>query len=904
MLLGNAEKKLANVFGPISETPVAQQALADLAEHLSHPEVARLFIVDGKPTFDYAEQTLFPAVMADKMKILEGLPPKELEPVTQRVSRNLNSTHELYQLFAPEARQPIQEAFQAAQAERQSFFEGLTKQRGDLTEAEIASLSERLGPQDIHNLNAEIRGAILSNIEMSEARKGSILRKMGMSEGVAEDGTLLSTRDPTGLRSLFPSQDMESQAQQLIDKYYIKRPSKEAVIPEPIRLLKRFVDKQTAAREKMENDMLSQLVDNEVDTQLADMGLSNRDPELIKIAKNAARQVVGSATEKVAKGKSGKGLLGISELKPSAGSLDSEGNASIAMGRTVIKINPAQIQADAKRIAEANVKIDINLPEALDYLASAQKTQTRFLTAYDNALSAGRVRETDAKVLKSTGETVFNEIENLVLNTVPKIKENYGELKDIFNHSRDVYQKTLPLLATKKAHGLDEYLVSNEKILQRAFDSAEHLNQLKTLLQNTPQSEDMLMRGTIDWLRNKKVVGDNGLVDPKRIRAVLDKNQNIVNALPENIRAKLQNEVGLADSYVARLAELDTREVAAKDAELTSLLNKAARPSADPRQALATALKDPAIMHKLVNQMGKDPDMLAALRRSVWDMATEAAQKGVTNEAGKVQYGNLKSFIDNNESSLKILFNDTEHLKNLKMVADIQRRSTAFASVTGNIPLFETIDAQLKRTLGFGVQFATTTAREGLTGRISPESALLAFMLRFASSTENQLYNRLFTKALEDPSFAQSITHISTPEQGKKAAAKLEGIGINLKTLFNDPLAATSPKIAQQSLRQELPHEQIQDQQTRIGNMKDLPVVPRGTSAQQMLKALPPAPATRGLGQEAGYRFPIAPPGPPPSSVGQIPLMYPAMFPNDPISGLLQQRQAQIQGGQRPVPGQ
>jgi len=32
--------------------------------------------------------------------------------------------------------------------------------------------------------------------------------------------------------------------------------------------------------------------------------------------------------------------------------------------------------------------------------------------------------------------------------------------------------------------------------------------------------------------------------------------------------------------------------------------------------------------------------------------------------------------------------------------------------------------------------------------------------------------------------------------------------------------------------------------------------------------------------------------------------MYPSMFPNDPISGLLQQRQAMVQGGQQPVSGQ
>ena len=55
---------------------------------------------------------------------------------------------------------------------------------------------------------------------------------------------------------------------------------------------------------------------------------------------------------------------------------------------------------------------------------------------------------------------------------------------------------------------------------------------------------------------------------------------------------------------------------------------QAARADADPRQILTKALSDPASMRTLVNQFGKDPEMLAALRRSVWDIATEGATKG------------------------------------------------------------------------------------------------------------------------------------------------------------------------------------------------------------------------------------------------------------------------------------
>jgi hypothetical protein len=66
-----------------------------------------------------------------------------------------------------------------------------------------------------------------------------------------------------------------------------------------------------------------------------------------------------------------------------------------------------------------------------------------------------------------------------------------------------------------------------------------------------------------------------------------------------------------------------------------------------------------------------------------------------------------------------------------------------------------------------------------------------------------------------------------------------------------------------------------------------------GQTAAQMLKAQPPAPATRGT--NFNPRLPTTP-AVQPGQQQQVPLMYPAMFPNDPISGLLQARQAQIQG--------
>jgi hypothetical protein len=64
---------------------------------------------------------------------------------------------------------------------------------------------------------------------------------------------------------------------------------------------------------------------------------------------------------------------------------------------------------------------------------------------------------------------------------------------------------------------------------------------------------------------------------------------------------------------------------------------------------LQKALADPATMRTLVTEFGEDPEMLKSLRRSVYDMATQGAQKG----------GALKGFLDQNEKSLKVLFGDS-----------------------------------------------------------------------------------------------------------------------------------------------------------------------------------------------------------------------------------------------------
>lgn len=867
VMLKRAEQKLANVFGPIAESPEAKDALAKLQAALNDPRVAEHFLVNGQSTLDAAEQTMYGPLLAEKAKILNLLGPAELTSVKARIAENQQRFTALMDSFQPEARRPIEEAFRAAQADRQGFFEDMLRQQKDLTAAEIESISQRLGPQDINNLNNELRGVIAGGMEMDAQMRTKILNRMGLRQGTTPEGLPMPTREEG--KSLFPARDMEAAATALVNKYKIERPSLRAAVPEPIRLLDRFITSQKISRDKMEKDMMGQLVDQSITEQMLNFGTALPADFQKALRSEIMRTVRGES----AKGGRGKRSITASDL---ASKPDAAGNITIPSGIPGKKftINPEQIKADAKRIAEASTQIDINLPEALDYLASAQRFRNDSLFSYNRAMQGGRVRLTDADRYMKTGDAVYKDIEGLILNHVPQIQQNYQGMKSVLDDYRAGYEQALPLLIAQKARGGESYLLPNEALMQKAFSNADNLKQLQLTLGNSPQAPDLLKRGAIDWLRTKGVVNQQGLVDPAKIRSVLDKNQNIVNALPPELQAQLKNEVSLAEGYVTRLGELDQRMVAAKNTELDTMLSKASRPDSDPNTVLAKALQDPATMRTLVDHFSNDPESLAALRRSVYDTATQGAEKG----------GALSGFLDKNEKSLKVLFRDTQHFNDLKTLADMQRRVNAFADVTGQIPVFEATDDKMKRLFGFGIQFATTTAREAAVGRISPETGALALMLRLGGKVESQLYQRMFTKALEDPKFASSITHIGTPQQAATVNGMLQNIGIDLTKVYDAP-RAPAPTMSQRVLRQEGAKALQPEQEARPA-----------PTAEQMLKALPPAVPSRGYTNQMRV-------GPPPSNpgggLGNVQLMYPAMFPNDPISGLLKQRQAQLTGQQK-----
>lgn len=868
IMLARAKSKLAQTFGDVESSPEAQQALKAIEQIMADPRFANSGL-----SLNTAEATMDPATLRQAATVMGEMSATELQPFRERSNKNVLAFEEVLRDLSPKSQIAVGEALRAAQAERAALFTDLASAKQNLTEAEIQSAAQRLGPYNMDRVNDELRGALLANMEMDAKMRMNVLSRMGLRQAFDANGVPMSTREEG--KSLFQAYDVEAAANNLLKKYSPERPSMRTQLPEPLYMLKNFIDQQSVGRARLEDQMIKQLTDQTIETQIASSNLQGlisgpKATEATADSANKALKSVRFITNLLVKSaREGKKLTAkeqaILKAEGALARTDEKGNIEFKVGVDKFTVNPKQIVDDAKLIASENTKLDMNLPEALDYLAAAARFRNDSIARYHDSLRKGTSRLTDAQRILDTGNTVFKDVEDFVLTSIPKAAKEYDAMKAVVSDYRAGFEQNLPLLISRQK--ADRFTLGNEQIMENAFKSAENLRQLQVALGGSPRLDEFLQKGAIDWLRRNNIL-KNGTVDSARLKGLLDKNKNLVEALPANVRQLLDNEVQLADDYIKRLGEIDERAALIADNELDSMLAKATRADADPTDTIMAALRDPAKMRKLVDTVGQDPDRLNALRRSVFEVATEGADKG----------GALLGFIKNNRPALEVLYKNSGHLADLEKLADIQRRVFALRDVTGKIPDFLSTDERMRKAFGFGLQWMTTTAREAATGRINPTTGALAFGVRLAGALETKMYKRMFQKAMEDREFANSLTNVGSQEDVRRLANNLTKIGIIPRyTMF------VGPRSAAQDIREE----------TRAPEaMAPAPAEPvsRGT-ARDMLRALPPAPPSRGLSprmpafnpQQNRPQMP-QPPAP------LAPIDYSALFPNDPLGKMIQQR--------------
>jgi hypothetical protein len=154
---------------------------------------------------------------------------------------------------------------------------------------------------------------------------------------------------------------------------------------------------------------------------------------------------------------------------------------------------------------------------------------------------------------------------------------------------------------------------------------------------------------------------------------------------------------------------------------------------------------------------------------------------------------------------------------------------------------------------------------------------------------EEDLQNKMMVRALTDPKVAEALSNAKTADQGKLLLREVQSLGYLSRALMAD-IGVTSSQLAMGD--REFP---VQDRQSSpIGASSSVApssaAAPRPETAAALLKKMPPAPQTRGLPSTMSPRF--APP--PPATAPAAPGMYQMLFPDDPISKMLNQRQQPV----------
>jgi hypothetical protein len=903
ILVARGSKKLKESLGAAADTPEGKEAIARYEQILTdYPQLTA-----AGYEANIVEQVMDPALIAKMEKAISSLPADSPAQKTLReqVAKNEAALASLYDNLTPEANMELQAALSQVQKQRQELFDSFAANRTDVTEEELTRLSMFYGPLNPDKLNGELRGILQAETELDVNMGKKILSRLGLGQGTDKNGLPIPVRDEKG-QSLFPASNVEQPAVDLLD-YYDKLLKGRTTMStemrsfiaksEPLNTLRKNVTAKIKARDEMERTLVDDLLSNKIDEQLDNSPIMARikmvaetgaapetvakELETLNNIKGLAKLLTKSQQKGVPLTKAEKARL---EAESGFGSLiiPETGEVRIRLGNETLSFNPKTIAEDARRIAAANNTVDMNVPEAVDYLEAAARFRNQALDKHNSVLAGKRAtRVIDADQYLKLGNKVFDDFEKMILNNVPRLKKEREVMKMVMDDYRIVYEQRLPLILGRRVNegGTTRYATPNEQVLAVAFKSAEDVRNLSALIGNNQLGIDLLEKGTLNWLQSKNIFDKSGvtegLINPKKINDVLQKNQNIISALPKQVQDTLRNEADIAVNVSRRLGEIKDQEIVAQDIEFDNFLKTVLRPGTDNEIILTKALNNPIEMTKLVNVLKGDPDKLAALRRAVFDITKEGTFTG----------GSLKKFMELTNKSLKVVFDET-HLKHLTALADIQERNVALKNVTGMNPRFESTSQMFQRMLGVSIPGLMTYGRDVTGTRISPEGAGISLGVRFFSAMEEDLQNKMLVRALTDPDVAKALVNPKNANDAKLLLREVQSAGYLSRALMAD-IGLTSSQLA------------MQDRQLPIEGMEELPVVSRGTTAATMLKEMPSAPQTRGL--------PNMRVGPPPvaSGVGgQVPLMYPAMFPDDPISALLLQRQAQMQGGQTPPPGQ
>lgn len=443
-------------------------------------------------------------------------------------------------------------------------------------------------------------------------------------------------------------------------------------------------------------------------------------------------------------------------------------------------------------------ELTITFPDAVRLLGKAQLSlnETRRRYSKIGPIDFGR----DLNYLKQQ-EELYNRVRTFIGQSFPQkdIQKFLKDYDDTFSNVKNQFVIS-GLSLGKTGEG---FATTNEAFANSILKSVENLKTMNSFFK-TPKGHVTEYVNSLEQAILLKMAGKKGLDDfvnnPEAFKRELDKiiaDKKIYNNLPEALKSRLKNY----DSMLTKtLQKREAVREQAQNIEQTAFM-KATEPYFDgktvPKNAymgdlIAKGFRDPNLMRQLVRAseqvtrkkqkgLGKE-DVLNPLKVEIFKFIEREMMKGFDDPESLLKFVTHPKI----QSTLKQVFTPSE-IKNLEMIAEAHRRVYFSGPVRGKA--FEKVkafDDRFRDLFGFGVQTLESSARAAfITQKMSPSNMLTFLGARFLSRNQIALYEALMYRAITDPKFAKKLLEvrgdINSPDYLEKVQRIAAEAGINVK---------------------------------------------------------------------------------------------------------------------------
>jgi len=423
----------------------------------------------------------------------------------------------------------------------------------------------------------------------------------------------------------------------------------------------------------------------------------------------------------------------------------------------------------------------------------------KFKMEVSDALGAAvaKGRQTDKREL-----TILNQEldKTITFGTKGVMNENWKKFVDQYEIIMTPYNQSTVKKVVNMDKGGTTYVSPSEEIAGSFLKNTSTAKQYMNLFKN----DELAMADITSALfLDMKAIGrtgnsiyKNGIPDPKRINAWLNKNADVINELGltdtffGNGKTTIAGVELIAPKVIIGLAEEAASNKAAIDhftnQELVSLLYKKANEKGlgemrDPSQVLKALLNDTATNPALLEQLSKEvkllknPDYTRAFNSVVMEqllnMYPKMADKGAESftafligNKGNARVGDYYKGLNLD----KIL--GEKHVDNLIKLGRIYSRVDL--AVKSNNPAglgMNSIIQSIYANLGTSVPSLTTQGVAAASGRISPRHLFVYLLSRGINEQTNIKNAMLFQEAIIDPKVANMLLQEVSPNQVNKA---------------------------------------------------------------------------------------------------------------------------------------